>query len=336
VIRAEDLQAMRDQELAGGGPGGAFSQGSPAAPQPNQPVGGSSPWGQPAASDQQGGFQEVPAGGAYSQPPPNQSYNQNFNQSYSSPPPQGSQPSFYGGGGTGTATAGQVSYMDIGDLISGALNVLTSRMADVAPLVVAYAVIYTIGQLFNSLGHGLQIIGALVSLVGLAFIEAGMIYVTQSSATGGSLSFGEILPRITAVLPRLLGAVILAYIAIILGLIGIIIGFFVVFVFLVFVPQEIVLEGAPVFGSLSASWRLVATDFFGILGRVIVAILVLIVAAIVAGILALILGKIPIVGSLVTGIIDGLLIAYFMAYSTLMFLGLKSRTGAPVAATSGF
>lgn len=331
VIRAEDLRAMQERELAGGGPGGAFSQEQTGA-QPNNPADTGPAWGQAASSNQQGGFQEVPTGGGYTQPPPNQSYNQTYS---APPPPQGNPQSFYGGGTGGTTMTGSYTAMGVGDLISGALNVLTSRMPDVIPLVIVYAIIYTIGQFLGKGGVGLSLIGALVGLVGYAVIEAGMVLITNSTTSGETASFGDLMPRIMAVLPRLIPAVILAAIAIAIGLVIIIIPGIVLFTFLLFVPQSVTLDGASVFGSFGESWNLVAKDFFGILGRVIVAILILIVAAIVAAILGAILSKIPIVGSLVAGLIDGVLLAYFMAYATLMFLGMKSRVGSAVGAGAG-
>src|SRR5206468_11381243 len=103
-----------------------------------------------------------------------------------------------------------------------------------------------------------------------------------------------------------------------------------------FIPQSIVLDDAPTFGAFGESWNLVKGDFFGILGRWLVAVLVLIIPAIIAAIITSLLGRIPIMGNLVGGFLDGLLLAYFMAYSTQMFLARRSSSNVMAGVSTGY
>jgi hypothetical protein len=227
--------------------------------------------------------------------------------------------------------------MDIGALVRGSWDILNSRIAEIAPIAGVYAVIYAIAQLIGRLGLGFSLITLLVTLVGYAVIEAGMVLITQAAVNGQPAPFGDLLPRIQAALPKLIPAVIVADIAIGIGLVILLIPGLVLFTFWLFVPQSIVLDDAPAFGSFGESWNLVKGDFFGILGRWLVAVLVLIIPAIVALIITGLLGRIPIVGFLVGGFLDGLLLAYFMAYSTQMFLARRATSGvAPAGATTGY
>lgn len=357
VIRAEDLQNMeaqrlRDQQPAQNPAGEvqppadqpvtpSWANPAPGSPTPSElPPSGQPAWAQPDTSSPQ-------------PPPPNWSQGSAGGQSFGGQSGGGFTSSMPGSGGTGggfTAGGGGQSFgqfggsmmgggtLAIGDLISRAVNVVTSNLPLVLPAAVAYAVIYTIAQLFNGFSRATGIIGLVIEGIAYALIEAAAIYITVSSIRGEPLSLNDLVSRVVAVWPRLFGAVVVSYIAIVIGFILLVIPGFFAFFALIFVPQSVVLDGAPVFGSLRESWNIVKSDFWGIVGRVIVAILCLIVAAIVVGIVTVIVSRIPVVGSLVSGFLGGILIAWFMAYTTLMFLGMKERLGmgSQTATPAGF
>lgn len=227
--------------------------------------------------------------------------------------------------------------MEIGALVRGAWDIMNSRIAEIAPIAGVYAVIFAIAQLVGKLGLGLSLVSLLITLVGYAVIEAGTVLITQAAVNGQPAAFGDLLPRIQAALPKLIPAVIVAYIAIVVGFILIIVPGLFLFTIWLFIPQSIMLDDAATFGSFGESWNLVKGNFFGILGRWLVAVLVLIIPAIVVGIITALLGHIPIVGYLVGGFLGGLLLAYFMAYTTQMFLALRgSSTAVPAGVSSSY